>query len=282
MKVLDLPVAGNLAALAQRLRLGAPYLYRPIGRFARWLVTSHETTNLTYDLDPVNKHHLVTFVSEVADIGLDEAAALIREAEDDEDLARHIRDGNMGEASRRRVCDAEVRFGRRLGWYALVRARRPRLVVETGVDKGMGACLLCAALRRNALEGHPGRYIGTELDPDKGYLLSGPYADVGRIARGDSIESLRRLDGPIDLFINDSDHSEDYEAREYEVIADKLGADALILSDNWATEKLYEFALQSGRRFLFFREEPLDHWYPGDGIAAAFGRARQRQGRPRP
>ena len=37
-------------------------------------------------------------------------------------------------------------YGRRLGWYALVRALKPRTVVETGADKGLGSCVL-AALR---------------------------------------------------------------------------------------------------------------------------------------
>jgi hypothetical protein len=42
------------------------------------------------------------------------------------------------------------------------------------------------------------------------------------ILYGDSIESLAKLDESIDLFINDSDHSAEYEAREYITVGPRL------------------------------------------------------------
>ena len=100
----------------------------------------------------------------------------------------------------------------------------------------------------------------------------GPYREAGEILYGDSIESLQRLEGPIDLFINDSDHSAEYEEREYACIASKLSPGAVVLGDNaHVTDKLYQFASATGRRFLFFSEKPADHWYPGAGIGAAWG-----------
>jgi hypothetical protein len=71
---------------------------------------------------------------------------------------------------------------------------------------------LCAALLRNATEEFSGKYYGTDLNPTAGYFLKGRYADVGPILFGDSITSLANFGGEIDLFINDSDHSADYEA----------------------------------------------------------------------
>lgn len=163
-------------------------------------------------------------------------------------------------------------YGRRLGWYALVRALKPRTVVETGVDKGLGSCVLAAGLLRNRAEGHPGRYLGTDINPQAGWMFQGAYREVGEILYGDSIESLQRLEGPIDLFINDSDHSSEYEEREYACIALKLSPTAVVLGDNaLVTDKLYQFAVATGRRFLFFSEKPADHWYPGAGIGAAWG-----------
>ena len=84
-------------------------------------------------------------------------------------------------------------FGRRLGWYAVARAMKPRVVVETGVERGHGALLLCAALLRNAAEGAPGRYYGTDINPSAGWLLAGRYAETGKILYGDSIASLGAL-----------------------------------------------------------------------------------------
>ena len=128
--------------------------------------------------------------------------------------------------------DSEPHFGRRIGWYAFARVLKPRLVVETGVDKGLGSVMICAALLRNDKEGYPGTYIGTDINPEAGWLLRPPYSAVGRLAYGDSIETLKRLEKPIDLFINDSDHSAEYEYREYQTIADGLSPAAVILGDN--------------------------------------------------
>jgi predicted O-methyltransferase YrrM len=148
---------------------------------------------------------------------------------------------------------------------------KPKVVVETGVDKGLGSVVLCAALLRNRNDGEPGRYYGTDLNPAAGYLLSGKYAETGEILYGDSIESLRALGDPIDLFINDSDHSAEYEAAEYETIKDNLSPSAVILGDNsHVTDKLFQFSRHNGRQFIFWEEEPINHWYPGGGIGFSF------------
>lgn len=153
----------------------------------------------------------------------------------------------------------------------MVRAKKPKVVVETGVDKGLGSCVLAAALLKNRAEGHDGHLYGTDIDPEAGFLLNGRYAEVGEVLYGDSIESLIALDETIDVFINDSDHSADYEGREYETISEKLADDAVILGDNaHETDRLFQFAQASGRKFLYFGELPADHWYSGGGIGFAY------------
>ena len=104
-------------------------------------------------------------------------------------------------------------------------------------------------------------------------MFSGNYAKYGRILYGDSIESLRKFDGVIDLFINDSDHSADYEAEEYRTVAGMLSERAVILGDNsHCSNKLLEFSLKTNRHFVFFHEKPEAHWYPGAGIGISFKR----------
>ena len=118
-----------------------------------------------------------------------------------------------------------------------------------------------------------GDYIGTDINPEAGFLFSAEYAQAGKVLYGDSIESLRALDATIDLFINDSDHSADYEAAEYEVIRDKLSDRAVLVGDNsHGSDRLLEFSLQQKRDFVFFKEEPVNHWYGGAGIGISFRR----------
>ena len=236
----------------------------------RWLRTSKETTNFTYDLTPSNQLYLIEFVSVITGAERDVVAGYLSELRDDEALAGHLRAKAL-EGTHARAVDPDARYGRRAGWYAVVRAMKPGLVIETGVEKGLGACVLAAALLRNREEGHPGVYVGTDIDPGAGFLLGPPYTQVASIHYGDSVQSLRAIEGPIDLFINDSDHSADYERLEYETVNEKLSEKAIVLGDNaHVTTVLLEFAEMTGRRFLFFAEEPKDHWYPGAGIGAAF------------
>ena|SRR5437762_1691483 len=266
----NLPLVGPLLLFAYRARASAATGLGPLREYARWIVASRELTNYTYDLTERNKRHLAWFVSEVAGIAPAAALGYIQELENDEDLRAHIRSAIQSSPDGR-FSDREIRFGRRLGWYAIARATKPGVVVETGVDKGLGSCVLAAALRRNAEEGRPGIYYGTDINPKAGFLLCGEYAKVGKLLYGDSVESLLRLDAGIGLFINDSDHSVDYEAREYAVIESKLARSAIVLGDNaHATDELLRFAERSGRRFLYFREQPDRHWYPGAGIGAAY------------
>ena len=192
----------------------------------------------------------------------------VDEVRNDSDLSDHIRTNLLTD---KQMKDSRMLLGRRIGWYAFVRAIKPKIVVETGVHQGIGAVTLIRALEKNALEGFPGRYFGTDIDPGAGALVSGKFGDTGKVLYGDSLESLGKLSEEIDLFVNDSDHSAEYESREYELIDAKLSKGALILGDNsHATHSLVNYSLSKGRGFLLFREEPLHHWYPGAGIGVSF------------
>ena len=124
---------------------------------------------------------------------------------------------------------------------------------------------------RNARNGFPGRYLGTELNPKAGYLLRGEYARYGEILYGVSIESLRKLGRPIDIFINDCYHSAACEANEDETIVDRLDAGGYVLGDSaHVTDKLEALARCTGRNFVLFKEQPYLHWYPRTGIGITF------------
>ena len=264
------PVGGILLMpfrFATALRHYAPKLkYIP-----SWTFSSRETTNFTYEITAKNQEYLAHTVSVVTGVSYSTAAGYLREIQEDEDVKRHVVE-RIKKGPKRRGSDETCAFGRRVGWYAFVRILKPSVVVETGVDKGLGSVLLCAALKRNQAEGFPGQYFGTDINPDAGFLLAEPYNRVGRILYGDSIQSLQSIPS-IDVFVNDSDHSAQYERQEYETIASKLTSGGLILGDNChCNDVLADFSIRRGRQFVFFREEPRDHWYPGGGIGISFVR----------
>lgn len=138
----------------------------------------------------------------------------------------------------------------------------------------MGAVVLCAALMKKNSDGYAGRYYGTDINPDAGFTFKGATRRSVKILYGDSIQSLSAISEIVDLFINDSEHSADYEAGEYEVIKGKLSPGAIVLGDNsHFTSKLAEFSMREGRRFVFLAEEPANHWYRGAGIGVSFPKA---------
>jgi hypothetical protein len=256
------------------------YLKPQLREFAAWLENSNEETNYTYELTEGNRKQLAAFVDAVAACGLSRAFGFFDELLQDQALRDHLNQLSGSGLSRREYVDRDVGVGRRLGWYAIIRALKPALVVETGVEKGLGSIVIASALLRNRADGFHGEYLGTDINPHAGFLFKEPYASCGRIVIGDSIETLKKLEVNIDVFINDSDHSFEYEAAEYQQIAGNLGPDAVVLSDNaHETAALFDFSVATGRKFLFFAEQPLNHFYPGAGIGAAFRPPERAAGR---
>lgn len=259
------------AAFPRRLARVARHDARVVALSARWLLTSREHHNYTYDLTTISREHLLWFVSLVCGTPVAQIRRYCQELDGDDALRTHI-ERATATAARRGLADRQVRYARRLGWYAIVRATRPAHVVETGVDKGLGTCVLAAALVRNAADGAPGRVSALDINPEAGYLVRAePWRAVVDLVIGDSIASITALDRPVDLFLHDSDHRAAHERREFEAVEAKLSPTALLLTDNaMATSVLSRHAERTGRRFLAYRETPADHWFPGEGIGAAF------------
>lgn len=245
------------------------YLRPRLIQVERWVEESNETTNLTYRLTDLNVRYLTAFVAQVTGFPYDTIEGYVQELLDDRALADHVRERTLTRLAG--AADPEARYGRRLAWYAILRATKPEVVVETGIEKGLGACVLTAALRRNAHEGRPGRYFGTDIDPNAGALFGPPYSEFGELLIGDSIALLAQLDVTIDVFVNDSDHSAEYERQEYETVEHRLSRGSFVIGDNaHSNDELLQFAHRTGRAFLFFREQPAQHWYPGAGVGVAF------------
>jgi len=256
--------------IPKRVLYAMSYYNKKYIQILKWGMRSRETANYTYDLTEQNILYLAQTISVVTRIDSKKIIEYINEARNNEQLKEHIISATM-KSPHKEYADLRVDFGRRLGWYAFARTLKPKIIVETGVDKGLGSVLLCSALLKNKEEGFNGFFYGTDINPEAGYLLSGKYAEAGKILYGDSIKTLSEFTEKIDLFINDSDHSADYEYREYITIRDKISENAILLGDNsHVSDKLAIFSIETKRNFLFFREEPGGHWYPGAGIGISF------------
>jgi len=260
-----------------RAKIASGYLFPSINLAVKWLFVSREISNFSYNLSSTNKNYLAHTISVVTGQNVEKIKTYLNEIETNKLLKQHVAASIRTSTDNFRVGPL-VAYGRRIGWYAVVRAIKPKIVVETGVDQGLGSCIIAEALRRNSEEGKNGRYFGTDILPEAGALFIGNYKKHGEILYGDSIKSLRKFKHKIDLFINDSDHHPEYERREYQVIRSLLKEKSILLGDNsHGSEELCKFAERTNRHFIFFKEQPKDHWYPGAGIGIAYGKIANKE-----
>ena len=260
----------KLNRVFNRFNFARSYYRKNLKLILRWSFRDTEDSNFYYRLTKRNDLHLVSMISHITGVNVDKVQSYLTELEEDTDLKTDIQRNLISVGYGQ---DIVVEFGRRVGWYVLARILKPKVIVETGVSHGVGALVLTSALLRNRSEGFEGLYFGTDIDLSAGKLLQGKYKEVGKMLFGDSLETLRHFPHEIDFFVNDSDHSEKYESSEYEVVSLKLSKNSIILGDNaHSTDALFEFSLKNGRDFIFFKEIPDNHWYPGAGIGISFNR----------
>jgi Methyltransferase domain len=250
-----------------RLKIALSYYVPGVGAVARWLVRSREYTNFTYDYSPASLEYLAHGLALVTGCPVGALRAYLAEPTENVELNRTVRE--RSEASdRRAVIDRDVRLGKQRVWYALARALKPARVVEAGVGPGLAAVVLAEALLENAVEGNGGEYLGIDRDPRAGALLGPRQRSVARIIYGESVSTLGGLGQSVDLFITDSHVSPDVEYAECRAIEPWLTERAVV--GTTVTTRLPAFAEETGRVFLGFKEEPRDHWYPGQWIGLAY------------
>lgn len=232
-----------------------------------WLVRSREYTNHTYDLTESNRRQLANWISVLTGEKLTTVLDYFSELENNTTLLKIYSDArNSG--GRGLFLNRSPGFGRRLGWYALVRIIKPRVVVETGTDKGLGALVLWSALEKN----NRGVLFTIDVNPEAGFLLENIQSPRLNRLLGDSIQEIGRgvIPSP-DFFIHDSLHTYAHEKGELEAISRILATGSILISDNsFSCAALEDFASESGMLFEFFKDEPLDHWYRGGGIGIAY------------
>jgi len=252
------------------------YYKKPLSLINHYAWLDNERSNFYYDLTDLNKEHLAQTISLITGTEYAKILNYFSELINNKDLYNYLNDSlknfpNSIKNFANYGSEISFAYGRRLGWYAIARIIKPKVIIETGVDLGIGSCVLSSALLMNKSEGFEGQYIGTEINIQAGKLYQSPYNSVGRIIYGDSIETLNQIESKIDLFINDSDHSSEYEYKEYLSIKEKLSENSFILGDNsHVTDCLPKFSRISNRNFIFFQEKPKKHWYPGAGIGISF------------
>lgn len=111
----------------------------------------------------------------------------------------------------------------------LVHLARPRLAVEVGTFTGYGALVIAGALPAG------GRLLTCEVDPERAAFArarfaASPYGERIELVEGPALETLERLDEPVDLAWLDAD--KDRNADYYELLVPRLSEHGLLACDN--------------------------------------------------
>ena len=141
----------------RRICYASKYYNKKYSQIIKWGFASKEYTTYTYHLTEDNLLNLAQTISVVTHQDCPVILEYFRELESNRELKDHIIQTIKG-SDEKKYADLEVRFGRRLGWYAFARIIKPKVIIETGVDKGLGSVVLCAALEKNAEEDYEDKY----------------------------------------------------------------------------------------------------------------------------
>jgi hypothetical protein len=249
-----------------KLRIARRYPGTSVTRRLRYVLFDPELSNFTYEIS--NHDELADFVANALVIERSQAAGYVQEAEQDGELRELLRERTRGRLDRRRT----PLYGRRLGWYALVRALKPALIVETGIHDGLGSVLLLRALQRNRAQGAPGRLISVDVDPTAGWLvhesLRGDWTPVYESTFTALPELLTREQ--VGMLVHDSDHTYECELFEFQQAVCHPAECIALVSDNaHATSALRDVCSSLGVEYRFYAERPRNHFYAGGGIGLA-------------
>jgi predicted O-methyltransferase YrrM len=125
-------------------------------------------------------------------------------------------------------------LGNRLAWYVMVRARKPRLVVETGIYLGLGSLALLRAIERNAQEGNPGELMSFDTLRSAGTMVREPMRrHWRRIVGSTHDELLPALSGRrVDMLFQDTPHTEENQRFEFGTALAHAGPQLLLLDSS--------------------------------------------------
>lgn len=254
----------RLAALPLRLKVGLQPLWKQSLRMLRWLVQSREWANFNCDYEPEGLEAAVCALAELSGRSRAAVRGYAQEIRSDTEFERRYHQ-RVSQTRLRHSCDAQLRYGRFVVNYMMVRASAARVVFEAGTDRGLGSWAMCRALQRNAQEETGGRVpllITVDLRGDRGDFLEGDEGGLVRRVVGDSVAVLQATPEVIDLFLHDTVNEPVHSRAQFSALAQRLAPQGMVHTC-WFSAEFIGFCEREGLRGLEYVERVRDHWYAG-------------------
>jgi len=208
---------------------------------------------------------MATFLAGALSVTVTDALGAIEEAGADDRLR-----ADYARLKRLSLVPRRMRLSQRTLWWAIVRLRKPALVVETGVWYGLGSAVLLRALELNAEEGHEGRLISFDPDPTGGWLVPHRLESRWQWVKASTDDALEAtlFGKEVDLFIHDTPSDYEREHYEFQVALRHSAPEAVLLSGNGRnTAALEELCGAEGLPYHHFQYVPDRHFYVTRGLS---------------
>jgi hypothetical protein len=243
----------------------------------RYVLWDPEVESHSYEL--ANEGEVAGFCAAAFDMPLEDAERYVEEARREPEFTTELR------RRTRWAFDVKTQppIALRLLWWVLVRHRKPRLVVETGIYEGLGTLVVLVALERNAAEGGPdGRLLSIDSDPASGRLVPEHLKRRWEKAVGYTSDVMDEAvgDRQVDVLIHDTPHLPEIQDHEFGVaLAHAADTLTIIEGSGGQLPNLTELARRHGTTVHHFTPEPRDHAVRPHGVDFATFR-RTRGGAP--
>jgi Methyltransferase domain len=229
----------------------------------RYVLWSPELGDLSFDM--ANPDATARFLAEALSVPVQDARAAWQELIEDEPLRT-----DYARLRKRSLQPRRLAFSARGPWWVVVRLRKPKLVVETGVWYGLGAAMLLRALELNAQEGHEGRLISFDPDATGGWLVPERQKQRWTWVQATTETALEPLlqGQQLDFFIHDTPSYYERERAEFEVAYRHAAPGAVLLSSNGEnTPALSELSETNGLPYYHYPYIPERHFYVTKGLS---------------
>lgn len=261
----------RILLLPYRATIALQSVLGPVKKIFPWLFGSREYTSWTYHLTEDNIAEICNIAAMSTRCSIGEVLAFKDEFFHDAWLADYVKEQTLKSAYKA-YSDPELKVGRRFLLYILVRIKKPKIIVEAGVDKGLGSVVMCRALQKNRKEGYSGRYFGVDVHaPQRAFLFSEAFEAEGVIVQSDSVEFLKAHAESIDFFLHETHSSPDHLQNTFDALWPKLSPLGCFCAP-WVTSQLIDL-LQPTAQYFTFRENPKNHWFSGSRVTIAVKRA---------
>lgn len=218
-----------------------------------------------YSFDIADNEPIAQFLAPVLSL----PPAAMRTAIDEANADQQLRD-DYARARRRALLPRSLALSQRSLWWAIVRLRKPSLVVEAGVWYGLGSTVLLRALELNAQEGHEGRLISFDPDPTAGWLVPERLRHRWTLVHDGTEDALERqlVGRELDFFIEDTPSAYARERAGYEAALRHSTPAAILLASNGEnTRALADLCHEHDLPYSHIHYLPRRHFYVSNGVA---------------